>query len=53
VLGVLLGLACLQMADWGIFIASSTLLAVGQKVAAFCQWAHRTVVAPKNIIMDF
>jgi hypothetical protein len=42
-LGMFLGLQHLQMAGWGVFIASPTLLAVGQKAAAFCWRAHRTV----------
>jgi hypothetical protein len=35
-----LGLPHLKMPDWGVFIASPTLLAIGQKVAAFYRWAH-------------
>jgi hypothetical protein len=34
-LGMLLGLPHLQMAGWGVFIASPTILAVGQKQQLF------------------
>jgi hypothetical protein len=43
VLDVLLGLAAFQMAGWGVFIASPTLLVIRQKAATFCRRAHRTV----------
>jgi hypothetical protein len=42
-LGMLLGLPHLQMIGWVVFIASPTLLAIGQKASAFCRRAHRTV----------
>jgi hypothetical protein len=35
-LGMLLGLPHLEMAGWEVFIASPTLLVVGQKAVAFC-----------------
>src|SRR5688500_11102908 len=42
-LGMSLGLPLLQMAVWGVFIASPTLLVVGQKATTFYRQAHRTV----------
>jgi hypothetical protein len=38
-----LKLPLLQMASWGVFIASPTLLVVGQKVVAFYRQAYRIV----------
>jgi hypothetical protein len=43
-LGMLLGLPHLEMAGWGgIYRPQPHFLAVGQKAAAFCRQAHRTV----------
>jgi hypothetical protein len=42
-LGMFLGLPHLQMAGWGLFIASPTLVAVGHKATTFCRRAHWTV----------
>jgi hypothetical protein len=48
-LGMLLWLPHLQMAGWGLFIASTTLLAIGQKATAFYRWAHQTVRCAPDI----